>query len=608
MKIRNIAIIAHVDHGKTTLVDQLIKKSQTLSSREELEERAMDSNELERERGITILAKNTAINYKDYKINILDTPGHADFSGEVERILTMVEGIILVVDAYEGPMPQTRFVLEKALNANLKPIVVINKVDKESARVEKVADEVLDLFIELGANDEQLDFKIAYTSAIKGTSSLDSNLDLQEPNMDAILELIIADVPAPNVNRDERLQFQGALLDYNEYVGRMAIGRIKRGMIKSNMIASCVRNDGLIEQFRVQKIFSFLGLRKKEISEAFAGDIVAIAGLSDINVGETVCEVGFEEALPPIEISEPTVEMNFSVNTSPFAGLEGTFVTSTKIEDRLFREVQKDVSLRYQRIGTSDEWIVSGRGELHLGILIENMRREGYEFQVAKPKPILKTIDGVLCEPYEYARIDCPNDTVGSVITLLGKRGGSMDDMISSDNQTTLIYTIPSRGLIGLTTDFMTVTKGYGTMSHHFTAYKPIENENIGRRKQGVLVSINQGKATAYGIGNIEDRGILFIKPNEEVYEGQIVGENNKDEDLAVNVTRAKQMTNIRSATKDHTIVLKKSKIMSLEECMDYIDDDELIEVTPRHIRLRKKILQTNLRKRQDSKQKENRL
>lgn len=605
MKIRNIAIIAHVDHGKTTLVDQLIKKSQTLLEREEINDRAMDSNTLERERGITILAKNTAIKYKDYKINVLDTPGHADFSGEVERIMTMVDGIILVVDAYEGPMPQTRFVLEKALNANLKPIVVVNKVDKESARVEQVTDEVLDLFIELGANDDQLDFKVAYTSAIKGTSSLESDLNTQKPTMDPILELVVNEIPAPEANINGPLQFQGTLLDYNEYVGRMAIGRIKRGNVKSNMIASCIRLDGTIEQFRIQKIFNFLGLHKNEIKEASAGDIIAIAGLSDINVGETICEVGQEEALPPIKISEPTVEMNFSVNTSPFAGLEGKFVTSTKIDDRLYREVQKDVSLKYKRIGTSDEWVVSGRGELHLGILIENMRREGYEFQVAKPKPILKTIDEVLCEPYEYARVDCPNDSVGSVIELLGKRGGVMDDMISSDTQTSLIYTIPSRGLIGLTTDFMTVTKGYGTLSHYFIDYRQAQHHNIGLRRQGVLVSINQGKSTAYGIGNIEDRGVLFIEPNEEVYEGQIVGECNKDEDLAINVTKAKQMTNMRSSTKDSTVVLKKPKLMGLEECMDYINDDELVEVTPRSIRLRKKILNTNLRKRFDSKNKD---
>lgn len=604
MNIRNIAIIAHVDHGKTTLVDQLIKKSQTLQDREEISERALDSNDLERERGITILAKNTAIKYKGFKINILDTPGHADFSGEVERIMTMVDGILLVVDAYEGPMPQTRFVLEKALNANLKPIVIINKVDKDSARVDEVVDEVLDLFIELGATDEQIDFKVAYCSALKGTSSISSDISTQKETMDPILDLIINEIPAPEADIDSPLQFQGALLDYNDYVGRMAIGRVKRGIIRANEIVSCVRLDGSIKPFRILKLFNYLGLHKNEIEEAYAGDIVAVAGLSDINVGETICAVGYEEALPKIKISEPTVEMTFSTNTSPFSGREGKFVTSTKLNDRLYRETQRDVSLKVQRIGTSDEWIVSGRGELHLGILIENMRREGYEFQVAKPKPIFKEIDGVMCEPYEYAQVDVPNDTVGAVIELLGNRGGILETMHNSETQTRIIYTIPSRGLIGLSTDFMTVTKGYGTISHYFLDYRPIENIHFGNRRQGVLVSINQGRSTAYGIGNIEDRGVLFIEPNEEVYEGQIVGECNKDDDLAVNVTKAKQMTNQRSATKDTTVILKRPKKMSLEVCLDYINDDELVEITPRNIRLRKKILDTTERKKFDSKKK----
>ena len=396
LKIRNVAIIAHVDHGKTTLVDQLLKKSDTLSSREVIEERTMDNNALEKERGITILAKNTAIKYKDYKINILDTPGHADFSGEVERIMKMVDGVVLVVDAYEGAMPQTRFVLKQALENQLKVIVVINKIDKPSARPDEVVDEVLDLFIELGATDEQIDFKVAYASATHGTSSLSSDVSTQENTMDYILDLIVSEIPAPEVDVDGALQFQGALLDYNDYVGRMAVGRIKRGKMTLNQMVSCVRVDGTIKQFRIQKIFSFLGLHRTEIEEAYAGDIVAIAGLADINVGETICPVGFEEALPPIKISEPTVEMYFSTNDSPFAGKEGKFVTSTKIEERLYREVQKDVSLRVHRSAGSDEWIVSGRGELHLGILIENMRREGYEFQVAKPKPIIKEIDNDL--------------------------------------------------------------------------------------------------------------------------------------------------------------------------------------------------------------------
>ena len=601
MNIRNIAIIAHVDHGKTTLVDQLLKKSHTLASREVVEDRVMDSNDIERERGITILSKNTAISYHDYRINILDTPGHADFSGEVERILKMVDGVILVVDAYEGTMPQTRFVLKKALESNLKPIVVINKVDREFARPEEVVDEVLDLFIELGANDEQLDFKVAYVSALKGTSSLSSDLSTQVETMDPLLDLIVSEIPEPNVESNGPLQFQGTLLDYNEYVGRIAIGKISRGVIRSNEMVSCIRKDGSIKQFRIQKLYSFLGLQKNEIVEAYAGDIVAIAGLADIFVGETVCNIGYEEALPPIHISEPTVEMYFSTNTSPFAGLEGKFITSTKIDDRLYREVQKDVSLRVKRIGSGEEWVVAGRGELHLGILIENMRREGYEFQVAKPKPILKTINDVECEPFEYSVIDTPNETVGAVVELLGRRGGILEAMDSDISQTRLTYTIPSRGLIGLSTDFMTATKGYGTLSHNFLEYRKVESIDVGSRKLGVLVATDQGKTTAYGIGQIEDRGTLFVEPNQQVYEGQIVGECNKEDDLAVNVVKAKQMSNQRSASKDTTVVLKRPRVMSLETCLEYINEDELVEVTPRNIRLRKKILNTSERKKYDS-------
>ena len=603
-KIRNIAIIAHVDHGKTTLVDQLLKKSETLRERENLEERAMDNNAIERERGITILAKNTAISYKGYKINILDTPGHADFSGEVERIMTMVDGVVLVVDAYEGAMPQTRFVLKKSLECNLKPIVVINKVDKESARCDEVIDEVLDLFIELGASDEQADFKVCYVSALRGTCSLSSDITTQKETMDPLLDLIISEIPEPKVSEEEGLQFQGALLDYNDYVGRMAVGRIKRGKVSANEVVSCIRIDGSIKQFRVQKLYSFLGLNKTEVNEAVAGDIVAIAGLPDIYVGETVCSLGKEEALPLIHVSEPTVEMTFSTNDSPFSGKEGKFVTSTKIDERLYREIQKDVSLRVERIGAGEEWVVSGRGELHLGILIENMRREGFEFQVARPQAIVKEIDGINCEPYEYCQIDVPNESIGSVIELLGTRGGIMENMDSGFTQTRLIYTIPSRGLIGLTTDFMTASKGYGSLSHYFLEYRPIENISVGERKLGVLVASQSGKSTTYGIGQIEDRGILFIEPNEEVYEGQIVGECNKEEDLSVNVAKAKQMTNQRSATKDSTVVLKRPRKMNLEACLEYINDDELVEITPRNVRLRKKILDTASRKKFDARNK----
>lgn len=603
-KIRNIAIIAHVDHGKTTLVDQLLKKSETLRERENLEERAMDNNAIERERGITILAKNTAISYKGYKINILDTPGHADFSGEVERIMTMVDGVVLVVDAYEGAMPQTRFVLKKSLECNLKPIVVINKVDKESARCDEVIDEVLDLFIELGASDEQADFKVCYVSALRGTCSLSSDITTQKETMDPLLDLIISEIPEPKISEEEGLQFQGALLDYNDYVGRMAVGRIQRGKVSANEVVSCIRIDGSIKQFRVQKLYSFLGLNKTEVDEAVAGDIVAIAGLPDIYVGETVCSLGKEEALPLIHVSEPTVEMTFSTNDSPFSGKEGKFVTSTKIDERLYREIQKDVSLRVERIGAGEEWVVSGRGELHLGILIENMRREGFEFQVARPQAIVKEIDGINCEPYEYCQIDVPNESIGSVIELLGTRGGIMENMDSGFTQTRLIYTIPSRGLIGLTTDFMTASKGYGSLSHYFLEYRPIENISVGERKLGVLVASQSGKSTTYGIGQIEDRGILFIEPNEEVYEGQIVGECNKEEDLSVNVAKAKQMTNQRSATKDSTVVLKRPRKMNLEACLEYINDDELVEITPRNVRLRKKILDTASRKKFDARNK----
>ena len=602
MNIRNVAIIAHVDHGKTTLVDQLLKKSDTLANRENIEERAMDNNDLERERGITILAKNTAILYKDYKINILDTPGHADFSGEVERIMKMVDGVVLVVDAYEGVMPQTRFVLKQALENNLKVIVVVNKIDKESARPKEVIEEIFELFIELDATDEQIDFKVAYCSATHGTSSLDPDVATQDPKFNHIFDLILSEIPEPNVSVDGSLQFQGTLLDYNDYVGRIAIGRVARGKIKLNEVVSCIRRDGSIKQFRIQKLFSFLGLHKNEVEEAHAGDIVAVAGLPDIYVGETICNVGCEEALPPIKISEPTVEMFFSTNNSPFAGKEGKFVTSTKLEDRLFRETQRDVSLKVTKMGAHDEWVVAGRGELHLGILIENMRREGYEFQVAKPKPIVKEINGELCEPFEFVQVDVPNEYSGGVIELLGHRGGNLETMENSVTQTRLIYTMPSRGLISLSTDFMTCTKGFGTLSHIFLDYRKMENINIGSRKAGVLVATNQGKTTAYGIGQIEDRGVLFVEPNQDVYEGQIVGECNKDDDLAVNVIKAKQMTNQRSANKDTTVVLKRPRQMGLEACMEYINDDELVEITPRSIRLRKKILNTEERKKFDSK------
>ncbi len=601
MNIRNIAIIAHVDHGKTTLVDQLLRKSGTFRENEEVETRVMDSNDIEKERGITILAKTTAIHYNGYKINILDTPGHADFGGEVERIMNMVDGVLLVVDAYEGTMPQTRFVLKKALEAGVKPIVIINKVDKPTARVEKVVDEVLDLFIELGADDDQLEFKTAYVSALNGTASLDPDISTQQESYDDIFNLIIDEIPEPKVNSEGNLQFQPALLDYNDFVGRIGIGKITSGNIKVNEMVSCVRLDGSIKQFRIQKLFGFDGLKRIEISSASAGDIVAIAGMPDISVGETVCNVGKEEALPILRIDEPTLKMTFMTNNSPFAGKEGKFVTASKIADRLFRETQKDVSLKVEQSG-NESWTVSGRGELHLSILIENMRREGFELQVSKPEVIIKEIDGIKCEPYEDLQVEVPEASVGNVIEALGNRGAKMENMTNENELVRLNYTIPSRGLIGFMTDFMTMTKGYGIINHTFKEYAPIENVNIGERKLGVLVSMENGKSTAYSIGNLEDRGIMFIEPGCDVYEGMIVGECNRENDLAVNVVKGKQLTNTRAAGSDHTVVLKRPRPITLEYALEYINMDELVEVTPENIRLRKEILNTELRKKRDSK------
>ncbi|MDD2469855.1 MAG: translational GTPase TypA [Bacilli bacterium] len=601
MNIKNIAIIAHVDHGKTTLVDQLLKNAGTFRENEEVVTRAMDSDDIEKERGITILAKPTSIKYKDYKINILDTPGHADFGGEVERIMNMVDGVLLVVDAYEGTMPQTRFVLKKALEANVKPIVVINKIDKETARPKEVVDEVIDLFIELGANDDQLDFKVVYTSAIAGTTSLEADINTQKPSFECLYQMIIDEIPSPKVDASKPLQFQPALLDYNEYVGRIGIGRVANGCIKVNEMVSCVRLDGSIKHFRIQKIYGYFGLKKQEIEIAKAGDIIALAGLPDISVGETICNIGKEEALKKLRVDEPTLQMTFSTNTSPFAGKEGEFVTARKVEERLYKELQRDVSLRVEP-SSNDSWIVSGRGELHLSILIENMRREGFEIQVSRPEVIVKIIDGIKCEPYEELQIDVPEDYVGAVIEALGLRGASMELMTSLENQVRLIYTIPSRGLIGFMTNFATMTRGYGIINHTFKEYLPINNVNIGERQLGVLVSMENGKTTAYALGSLEDRGIMFVEPGAEVYEGMIVGEHNRDNDLAVNTVKGKQLTNTRAASKDHTVVLKKSRVMTLEMCLDYINNDELVEVTPKSIRLRKKILNTTERKKYDSK------
>ncbi|WP_165006118.1 MULTISPECIES: translational GTPase TypA [unclassified Enterococcus] len=603
--IRNVAIIAHVDHGKTTLVDELLKQSDTLDAHTQLQERAMDSNALEKERGITILAKNTAVDYKGIRVNIMDTPGHADFGGEVERIMKMVDGVVLVVDAYEGTMPQTRFVLKKALEQHITPIVVVNKIDKPSARPEFVVDEVLELFIELGADDDQLDFPVIYASALNGTSSLSDDPADQEPTMAPIFDTIVEKIPAPVDNSDEPLQFQVSLLDYNDYVGRIGIGRVFRGSIKVGDQVALIKLDGTIKKFRVTKLFGFFGLKRLEIQEAKAGDLIAVSGMEDIFVGETVTPVDHQDALPILHIDEPTLQMTFLVNNSPFAGREGKFVTARKIEERLMAELQTDVSLRVEPTNSPDAWTVSGRGELHLSILIENMRREGYELQVSRPEVIEKEIDGVKCEPFERVQIDTPEEYMGSVIESLSMRKGEMQDMIHTGNgQIRLTFLTPARGLIGYSTEFLSMTRGYGIMNHTFDQYLPMLPRQIGGRHQGALVSIDTGKATTYSIMSIEERGTVFVEPGTEVYEGMIIGENSRENDLTVNITKAKQMTNVRSATKDQTSVIKKPKQLTLEESLEFLNDDEYCEVTPESIRLRKQILEKNAREKASKKKK----
>ncbi|MBC1484438.1 translational GTPase TypA [Listeria sp. FSL L7-1485] len=595
--IRNVAIIAHVDHGKTTLVDQLLRQSGTFRDNETVAERAMDNNDLERERGITILAKNTAIKYEDTRVNIMDTPGHADFGGEVERIMKMVDGVLLVVDAYEGTMPQTRFVLKKALEQNLTPIVVVNKIDRDFARPEEVVDEVLELFIELGANDDQLEFPVVYASAINGTSSYDSDPAEQKETMKPLLDTIIEHIPAPVDNSDEPLQFQVSLLDYNDYVGRIGIGRVFRGTMHVGQTVALIKLDGTVKQFRVTKMFGFFGLKRDEIKEAKAGDLVALAGMEDIFVGETVTPFDHQEALPLLRIDEPTLQMTFVTNNSPFAGREGKHVTSRKIEERLLAELQTDVSLRVDPTASPDAWVVSGRGELHLSILIETMRREGYELQVSKPEVIIREIDGVKCEPVEDVQIDTPEEFMGSVIESISQRKGEMKNMINDGNgQVRLQFIVPARGLIGYTTDFLSMTRGYGIINHTFDSYQPIQKGRVGGRSRGVLVSMETGKSTTYGTMQVEDRGTIFVEPGTDIYEGMIVGENNRDGDIAVNIVKAKQMTNIRSANKDQTNVIKKPRHLSLEESLEFLNEDEFCEVTPESIRLRKKILNKNER------------
>ncbi|WP_010631061.1 translational GTPase TypA [Sporolactobacillus vineae] len=598
-ELRNIAIIAHVDHGKTTLVDKLLMQSGTFRKNQHIQTRAMDSNAIERERGITILAKNTSITYKDHTINIVDTPGHADFGGEVERIMKMVDGVLLLVDAYEGCMPQTRFVLKKALEQHLRPIVVVNKIDKPMARPKEVVDEVIDLFIDLGADEDQLEFPVVYTSAIKGVAGTDP--DHVDQDMSVVLDMILKDVPAPVDNSDEGLQFQVTMLDYNDYVGRIGIGRIYRGKIKVGEEAALVKNGGKeVQNFRITKLFGYRALKRYEIQEASSGDIIAITGISDIDIGDTINDVNKIDPCAPLRIDAPTLKMTFLPNTSPFAGKEGDKVTSRKIETRLMQEMERDVSLKVEPASEKhDSWIVSGRGELHLSILIETMRREGFELSVSKPQVITKEIDGKLCEPYEAVQIDVPEEYVGAVIESMGQRKAELKDMKQEQpGQTRLNFMIPSRGLIGFNRQFMADTRGYGILNHTFDHFAPLIKEEIGGRRNGVMISMDQGKTTAYSLASLEDRGEMFVSAGVDVYEGMIVGEHNREDDLTVNVTKAKHATNVRSSTKDISVTLKEPRKMSLEDSLSYLNEDEYCEITPKSVRMRKKILNKGERER----------
>lgn len=601
--IRNIAIIAHVDHGKTTLVNQLLKQSDTLPEHMALEDRAMDSNDIERERGITILSKNTAVKFGDTTINILDTPGHADFGGEVERIMHMVDGALLLVDAYEGTMPQTRFVLKKALEAGVKPVVVINKIDRPGARPKEVLDEVLELFIELGANDEQLDFPVVYASALNGTSSYDEDLATQKETMDPIFETIIKAIPAPIDNSDEPLQFQITMLDWDDYVGRIGVGRVYRGHVKVGDNITVMKRDGSTQNFRVTKLFGFFGLKRNEIKEATAGDIIAISGINDIFVGETIASAEEPEALPFLKIDPPTLQMDFVASDSPFAGREGDKVTPKKLEDRLIKQTRTDVSLKVEPTDQINAWTVSGRGELHLSILVEELRREGFELQLSRPKVIYREIDGVMSEPFEAVQVDTPDEYVGSVIDSLSQRKGEMKNMeATGNNQTRLDFLVPSRGLIGYNNEFMSQTGGYGILNHSFDSYKPVVKNWEPGRQNGALVSISQGKSTTYSLQTVEQRGELFIGAGVEVYEGMIVGQSSRDRDIAVNVIKGKNLTNTRAAGKDHAAAIRTPKALTLEEAIEFLNDDEYCEVTPESIRLRKKILNTSERQKADKK------
>lgn len=592
--IRNIAIIAHVDHGKTTLVDGLLRQSGTFRANETLTERVMDSNDLERERGITILAKNTSVFYKGVKINIVDTPGHADFGGEVERVLKMVDSVLLIVDAAEGPMPQTRFVLKKALELNLKPIVVINKIDRPDSRIDEVNDEIIDLFIELGASDEQLEFPTVYTSAKTGVAK--NNLDEEASDFTSLFEIIINRVDPPKGYVDAPLQLLITTIEYDDYVGRIAVGKIVRGQIKYNQNAVLCKRENVNQNIKIGRIYGFTGLSRTEVQEASMGDIVAVAGIDDINIGETIADAQNPEALPFVEIEEPTISMNFIVNNSPFAGKEGEFVTSRHLRARLFKELETNVALRVTETDSPDSFEVAGRGELHLSILIETMRRQGFEFQVSKPSVIYKEVNGVKMEPMEHLTIDIPEEFVGAVMDKLGTRKAEMINMTTnSDGYLRLEFKIPSRGLIGYRSQFMTDTKGNGVIHHLILGYEAFKGD-IPERQRGSLVAFESGETSTYGLFNAEGRGELFLGPGEIIYEGMIVGENSKTGDLEVNVCRKKHVTNMRSSGTDEAMRLTTPIDMSLENCLEFIAADELVEVTPKSIRLRKRILDNNLR------------
>lgn len=596
-RLRNIAIIAHVDHGKTTLVDQLLSQSGTFGDRAAAPERVMDSNDLERERGITILSKNTAINWGDYRINIVDTPGHADFGGEVERVLSMVDSVLLLVDAVEGPMPQTRFVTQKALARGLHPIVVINKIDRPGARPDWVLDQTFDLFDRLGATDTQLDFSVIYASGLQGFASID--VDARAGDMTPLFELIVDKVPAPAVDADGPFQMQVSSLDYNSYVGVIGIGRINRGRISSNSPVTIVDFEGQKRNGRMLQIFGFLGLERIEVPQAQAGDIIAFTGIDNLGISDTLCSLAQVEALPPLTIDEPTVSMTFQVNNSPFAGQEGKFVTSRQIRERLQRELVHNVALRVDDTSDPDKFRVSGRGELHLSILIENMRREGYELGVSRPEVINREIDGVLQEPCEQLTVDVEEKHQGSVMEKLGERGGDLQNMVpDGKGRVRLDFMIPSRGLIGFRTEFMTATQGSGLLYHVFDHYAPIKKGDFGKRNNGVLIANGAGKALGYAIFNLQERGRMFIEPGQAVYEGMLVGIHTRSNDLVVNALKAKQLTNVRASGTDEAILLTPPIRMSLEQALEFIDEDELVEVTPKGIRLRKKMLLEHERKR----------